>query len=158
MRLIEKRADAVGQHGRAWLLRAPTDDVPELGAWFLYAPGWTPISDWYLASLIHLRPVDGLPEPKLMAPGVTHELVVATLRQDVADLDFGGGERYPMSVPVLYPVNAVAQGRFGSDADASTRVASLVDRVLAGSLCPEEEGRKEWRTLFSEEGFNGRAN
>jgi hypothetical protein len=140
-----------GQKGRGWnlngaSLRGKNGPNALVDLWLLESPDSHPIWHSYLLSLVHLRPIEDLPEPIIYLPGATHELVLYALdanfpRQD--SLTSGGWHR-------LEPANFCAQFIASSDIEAIKRIASAARSVCAGTLSPDTDFRKQWIALFGD--------
>ncbi len=134
---------------RAWRAEVPKDDRPHAGvaSWLLHCPGAHPFwSNWWIL-LVHLRPVEGVPAPKITTPGAGWELLCFAQQPDVepnAD-DQTGTFRY------LTPQDWVVQ--FGDVKDDATAIEvgeAVVRAIMSGTLSPDSDYRTFWKTTIPE--------
>jgi len=120
-----------------------------LAAWLIDAPGQSPAWRHYLVSIIHLRPIAGVPPAYIGMPGATHELLLCALdphhRPNVDD---------PESLAPLLPVNAECQFAVDTDEQA-IRLGELVVKAIVDGVYPAEppfpqQGRGAWQQIVSE--------
>lgn len=114
-----------------------------LGSWLIDAPGQSPAWRHYLLSVVHLRPVDGVPAT-IVVPHATHEIVVTALDPDRAP-SVGDTDSWLM----LVPVNVAEQVELPDDAAAVRLLRACAQAVVDGVLPAEPPlaGAVEpWRT------------
>ena len=120
--------------------------VATLGMWFLSCPGQSPAWDKYLLSIIHLRPIDGVPDADISVPNATHEVLLIALNPDrnPTALDMSSWQH-------LTPANLVEQIELPNDEDAKDLLKKCATAVVNGMLWAEPplSGQKEpWRTVL----------
>ena len=163
MKLPESEPNCAGPHGEAWIydleaLNTKYNAKPHatLVSWCIHAPWAHPFWSCYAFHLIHLRPVEGLPDPKIYLPGATHEVFLFALSPD-HDIDLGD---YPKP---LQPVNFSGQfivpgdsadrmsdGTLVIDLRACSKVADCVRDIVNGELSPDTDFRQQWVERFSD--------
>lgn len=140
-------ADLVGKHGQAWSNRIiPSAAWPAtLGQWLVHAPGRHAFWEYWVASLIHLRPIPGDSRTvvkKYLA--AEHELMVFALEPD-KPMDPDGAEwHYMEPADLLYQFDGL------EDARAVQLVEGYVKAIVEGGQSPDSDARRWWeRTLGS---------
>lgn len=143
----EQRApDLQGVSGRAWVSLPRTNlAAPDmtLANWLLHCPASHPLWPWYMVSLIHLRPVDGVKEAQIRIPGAQHELVIIAIDPGLdpdPDPDSTTGYHY------LRPINLAEQFVVPDDAAAIKLAGVVVQSFVHGGLSPDTD----WRSLTEE--------
>lgn len=147
--------DLDGPRGQAWLVRddetramyAKTNrKVPPTSTvvwWLIHAPGYHPWWNNYQLSLIHLRPVDGLPPAKINLPGATHEVMLFAMSPD------SQFSLESFMIP-LSPANFFGQFIAHDDESAAEKIKETVNEILIGSLSPDTDYVREWVKRFSD--------
>lgn len=112
-----------------------TDIAPAcLGAVLIHRPDAHPAWSDYVVSIVHLRPIAGLPADYLAYPDSTHEILVLALDPDhVAD----PADR--KTIRPLNPANLVHQLRSFSDRAACAVFADFCELLNNGSLSPDTD-------------------
>jgi hypothetical protein len=133
------------QFGAVWDFEFPEDLVPRslawLHSWALSAPWAHPIWKYYYVTLIHLRPVKGLPNAVKHDVQATHEIMVYAL--DPAHPVMQG------VIPLaLTPPNFCGQFEAESDAAAVEYVKLCLYEVCDGALSPDTDFRRDWVQRF----------
>ncbi|WP_127144087.1 hypothetical protein [Pelagibacterium montanilacus] len=123
------------------LCRQEAGDKPFARCWWLHAPWAHPLWHSYLVSLADLTTPTARP-PKLMAPEVTHELLVCALNPSVPK------ETWPPQL--LQPINHGYQFRAEDDRAAEARIVSVMEAISAKRLNPDTDARSSWDTLFED--------
>jgi hypothetical protein len=126
-------------------LRRP-DWQATLGVWFLHCPGQSPAWSHFGLSLIHLRPIEGVPDAVIRLPHATHEVILAAY--DPA--------ANPMATDLrtwrrLFPINLMEQIQMPSDESARYLLDGCALEVVKGNLWAEAplSGQVEpWRTVL----------
>jgi hypothetical protein len=142
-------------HGRAWRIErerylervhpGKVDATVEM--WVIEAPWAHPVWHSYWAILMHLRPLEGVGDPKLYRPDATHELIIFALdpsKPRAATVDGRDGAYR------LEPANFAAQLVEPSDEAARTRVEGAIDLIIAGELNPDTDAMRQWTALFGD--------
>lgn len=123
-----------------------------LGGWVLECHGDIAMCAWHFwtLSLVHLRPVEGLPPANFQYPGAQHELVCIAMDPDEGNpLDkVERGE----TVKHLVPIDFVLQFHGLDDATALRAAEKCVELVVAGILSPDRDYRRRWVQLLEEQG------
>lgn len=140
-------------HGNAWRINreaymqnfgAPHADAA-IETWIVEAPWAHPVWHSYWVILMHLRPMPGMPAPKLYREDATHELIIFALdpAKPRAPTVEGRDGAYR-----LEPANFAAQLLETSDEAARTRVEGAIDLIIAGELNPDTDAMRQWVALF----------
>lgn len=135
--------------GRAWHLDMATWNADQGGvgaaicAWIIEAPWAHPFWHSYLLSAVHLRPTKEFGEAKVRLPGATHEVVLLALNPEKPI----STKSFPY---YLSPSNFMGQWIAGSDEAACRKIEETVDEILAGTLSPDTDFRREWIKRFSD--------
>jgi hypothetical protein len=108
-----------------------------LRAVLLHRPDAHPIWHTYLVYIVHLRPLDGLPEPVLAFPDATHEIAIYAL-----DPSCEPDPANPKTLRHLLPVNLSHQLRRRSDVGALAVFAEFVQALSSGALSPDTDCRR----------------
>jgi hypothetical protein len=137
-----------GPRARAWLLDFSHQTTPHSGVsgWLVEAPWAHPLWHSYRISLIHLRPVPGLPAAHITLHGATHEMMVFALDPDAPrEGILTGGP-----CPILRPTNFAAQMIEDSDDAGAQRVERAVQMICQGKLSPDTDYIRQWVSLFGD--------
>lgn len=118
-----------------------------IAGWIVEAPAAHPFWHSYWVTLVHLRPVAGMPDAILYDPRATHELLIFALDPGVARLPAIKGDTPPSR---LEPVNFGAQLVDQQDEGAAAIVESAVSLIVTGELNPDTDARRQWRALFGD--------
>lgn len=113
-----------------------------LAAWLLHRPDAHPFWANYLVSIVHLRPIEGMPPAKKTSPEMTHELLVLAL--DPNHVPNPDDEK---TCRPLQPANLVHQLALPDDATALQLVEQFTRALVDGSLNPDTDHRscqKRW--------------
>jgi hypothetical protein len=138
-------------HGAAWEL----DDTTETGtarvaSWVVFCPWAHPFWSYYLIAAVHLRKQNGVPDGKVLLPGATHEVFVMALDpQKVPDVLLPA--RSALS-PMNFAGQWIAAARLNpvdQDKAAARDIRKCVDDILAGTLSPDTDFRRQWVERFS---------
>jgi len=123
---------------KAWML-ATDGSKTCLGWWLLHVPGAHPFWSWWSATLVHLRPVEGLRSPSKQYPAAEYELVSAALDPR--------GEPFDPAEPkltFLHPFDLVFQFHGVSDRDACRVLHGYVRSIVQGGWSPDSDWRSRW--------------
>ncbi len=127
----------------AWDL-AVRDHATCVAAWLLHALRAHAFWHWRYMSIVHLRPVKGLPPPRLHFPEATHELQVLSIDP----------ERCPSPDPAIVVVDGapylmppdIIQQVGGLNDEQAIRLAKLCAiACTTGDLIPDEDYRPIWK-------------
>ena len=123
--------EIVGHLGYADKITDPRyDNHPTgLAGYLLCAPAVHPLWSFYMAQLIHLRDVEGMPPAHRQNEDMTHEIIVFALNRDsppkLDDID---------TMKWLSPPNHVVQFSCDSDEKASDILKQVVQQLIAGVI------------------------
>lgn len=149
--------DVLGEFSKAWKVdarkrmdfaaKAGLDTSHDAGValWLVEAPWAHPFWHSYMLTLIHLRPLPGVPEARIMLPGATHEMwlhALDTSTKRTAVIAQGHPPR------PLQPMNFGAQIIAETDEAAAARIEDAVRRICAGTLSPDTDFIRQWIALF----------
>lgn len=140
-----KRPDQEGKAGRAWLI--PESKDPEhaasLASWLVNVPEAHPYWEWWLLSVVHLRSVPGVAEPKLLYPGAQYELAIITL-----DPEDGPSPDKPEGFLYFHPPDVTEQFSGVADAEATLIGGLSTQALVEGRIFPNAE--EDWKKLLTE--------
>jgi hypothetical protein len=149
--------DRCDDYGKAWkvdLEGAAARGVPlggTLAQWIIEAAWAHPFWHSYVLTMIHLRSVDGLPDPHIYVPGAQYEFWLFALQPEhdrAAMVRDASGMQYRLT-----PGNFAAQFWEANDEAAIKRIEETVDLVLAAKLNPDTDGRRGWISLYGDAGI-----
>jgi hypothetical protein len=106
----------------------------------------------YLLSVYDLTARDG-DEPVRHLPEATHEIVVFALSPEV-EIDFTQSLLGQPALRPVTPMNRCYQVVAGGDADALELVQACADRILAGTLNPDQEAEAGWVAILPPGAFD----
>lgn len=130
-----------GRAGKAWRMPLDMDDKAHstLKQWAVFCPKAHPFWSWFVVSVVHLRPVPGLPYPKLFDARSQWEIgVLACNLKTEREFDM----LRPETWKVMLPPNSMMQfhGPLG-DEDAMAVVDGLVEAFVRGQVSPDSDAR-----------------
>jgi hypothetical protein len=151
-------------HGAAWLLDElliskkagrKAESCAGVGSWLVFCPWAHPFWSYYVIAAVHLRAQEGCKPPAFFLPGATHEVFVVALDPTkVPDLE----------CPVrsyMKPINfagqwiaAARRNPVDQDKAAAEKIRGCVDEILAGTLSPDTDFRRQWIERFSGSNLN----
>lgn len=112
-------------------------------SWLLHCPGAHLAWSYWLVSVVHLRPVEGMPDAKKHYPESEHELLSVALAPDyVPDPDAPADFRH------MTPVDFAHQFHGVTDEQARDMLDRFVDLVVAGRLSPDTDYARAWKDLL----------
>lgn len=97
----------------------------------------------YMLSLVHLRPIEGMPMPALHQPNSSHELICFALNPDV--------DNQPTSFDsfkVLTPMNLVFQFEGLTDEQAKEAFALYLTALSSKTISPDTDFRNAQRAML----------
>lgn len=102
-----------------------------------------------MATIVHLRPQNGLPPAKKESDDVTHEFMIFGLDPgDPKKFTQYDPDNLPFPLPFLKPIDVVVQFACESDAKAADICDSAVRAILSGIASPDQDFRSFWeRTI-----------
>ncbi len=147
-----RRPDFVGAGSWcAWRVKLPAigqrerpDHDATVGMWLLFCPGahlaW---SYWWL-TLIHLRPIDGVPPAKITTSGAGWELMCCAQSPDDAPNPDDAA-----SLRMLHPLDWIVQFGDVPDDTRAREVAELVVKsIMRGDCSPDQDFRSFWKRII----------
>lgn len=100
-----------------------------IAGYLLCAPSVHPLWSYYVAQLVHLRDVEGIPPAQKQREDVTHEIVVLALNRESPpkkdDID---------TMKWLLPPNHVVQFSCDTDEKAAKILGEVVQQFIAGVI------------------------
>ena len=142
-----RKPDKHGIHGRAWRLTPKGPWGASVDTWLLHAPGSHPFWPWHAIYVVHLRPAEGVPPPKLSRPDASHEIGVLAIdpercpKPDPEEIE-RDGTKYLMPPDVVQQVT-------GLDDDQARQLAErLAECVAVGRLVPDSDHRSSWEAAI----------
>jgi hypothetical protein len=144
-----------GPAGSAWRVRLqPIGEraVPDWNAtldfFIVRAEGAHPFWDHWFVSVVHLRPIDGVPPAHISKPGMTHELIIAALNPELPlpslDADHAGWK-----ANWLTPVDVIEQFAAKDDAVAQQILELAVQAIVGGFASPDQYWRPWWANAIA---------
>lgn len=141
-------------NGRAWRLsmlpigqRPSPDQDGTVAGWIVHCPKSHPFWDHYILSVIHLRPIPNVPEPKRVREGTTHEISFVALNPEhplptslLVDSTF--------QIRFLTPVDLIHQFDVADDVIAAEILDTCVSAMLFDGLMPDQDFRHTWHQLI----------
>lgn len=126
--------------GKIGTLHAITDpnyrQETRLDGWLLHIPEATPFWYLYICAVVHLRPHEGSPAPKLQFPEATHEILVLALDPHTSIIN-----REDMrNVVVLTPENYALQFTARDDEHAMQVCQAFAQALVEGQVWVEPTG------------------
>ena len=116
-----------------------------LGCWIIYAPWVNSSSNYYAASLAHLRPLDGNPA-SMQFNAATHELII---RRGDPRQEPKGLNAYEFAY--LMPYQIVQQFTQRNDVRALELVESALSHVVAEQVSLTSKNRPLWHHLLRDD-------
>lgn len=149
----EQEPHMVGCRGRrAWRVWRPDPPMQNpaqislVAQWLIRQPAVHPCWDYWSISLVHLRPVDGRPDPYLRFDGATHEIAIVALdprvRPDARDFS---------TLHPLFPPDLVHQVALPDDGYAARLAEQLLYFVLRGAATLDSDYRSGLEQLIDRE-------
>lgn len=115
-----------------------------VSGWLIKAPWAHQLWHSYILFLLHLRPLEGFPWPKIYVKGATHEIVLfATDPEAKIQLD------KPASAYLLHPPNFAAQFISDGDETAALKIQEVVVKIVEGRLSPDTDHTQSWIAIFN---------
>lgn len=143
--------DFTGEAGRAWDLSGLVHDdigveqTASLGGWLIEVPLATPLFNYHIAGLVHLRGISGFPTPIKGRPGATHEFAMYSLAPDNQTID-------PTNSSTLRNFagqDMVEWLKLSTDERALMVVKFAIQKCVDGELIPAYDFRRGWTEFFS---------
>jgi hypothetical protein len=146
-----------GRYGRAWQVRLPPvgqRGAPQfdgtLDAYLLHRPGAHAFWDHWLVSVVHLRPIDGVPPAVLQAPTSTHELLIAALDPQTALPTLDVTDLTTWRPHLLRPFDVMEQFSAANDAIAADVFDVAIRTIVEHGASPDQDWRGWWRSMIAE--------
>jgi hypothetical protein len=144
---IERREpDAKGIAGRAWNLSGTSAKTPaqtaSIAGWLVNVRGAHPMWEWWMVSVVHLRPIEGAPPAQKKYPTAEYEFMIFSINPekcpepDPAKADDG--------YPHLVPIDVVEQFHGVSDKQAARICEDAVRAIVRGLISPDQDYRSAW--------------
>lgn len=136
----------VGSHAKAWrvpIYREKESEGSSVDRWVIYQPGVNAFWSFYMVEVIHLRPIEGLGDARILLPGASHEVMVFALdpERDIYDC-------WKNNLPILVPPNYTGQFFAESDEYAKERVERAVIDITNGLLTADSDSIQGWIDRF----------
>lgn len=146
MREPDKRGGFVerltGKQWAAW--RVPQDSSPaSIGCWLLYCPGVHAMWSYWVLGLVHLRPVEGVPDALKHYPDAEYELHSVALAPD-----YKPDPDRPAEFQRLTPIDFAHQFHGVTDEQARDMLERFVDLVMVGRIAPDTDYARRWRAFI----------
>jgi hypothetical protein len=148
-----RKPDLSGVNCEAWKLSlVPHADRKEphatISHWLLRGP-WHMWWEYFVITLVHLRPTEGMGPPFLESPGMTHEIFIMALdpgtKDEKREYD---PDNMPYPIPWLRPMDCVVQFACTSDARAVDTCEAVVRTIIAGNASPDSDWASYWERVI----------
>jgi hypothetical protein len=153
-----ERPTLAGVRGNAWRAtlrpvgqRLKPDHDASVARWIVQAPGCHPFWDHWALTVIHLRPIEGVPAPVIRTPGATHEVLFLSLNPEepLPPLDTTTwGPHYRL--PFMSPPDLATQIAVANDAVADHMLELAIATIVSGGASPDQDFRAWWEKSFAE--------
>lgn len=144
-----------GQGGRAWRVemrppgqRGKSDWDGTVGLFIVNAPGMHPCWEYWVVSLIHLRPIAGVKPAHIDLPGATHEFMIVALDPEQPLPGLVVDEQWQPKW--LRPIDVIEQFTAANDAVADRILELAVQAIVAGVASPDQGYRAWWKAAIAE--------
>jgi hypothetical protein len=134
---MDRKADQVGAAASGWKMRSEHETA--LTTWVVNHPTAHALWSQWIVSLVHLRPIEGTPDPKKHYPEAEFELLVVAQDPDHYITNPDDFDLYPLT-----PIDVVKQFHGVNDDVATHIVEKLIEAVLDGGLSPDQDHRALW--------------
>lgn len=139
--------DFKGQRFSAWKVKqaAPErpDETASLVIWLFHCPGVHAVWSYWMAQLIHLRPIEGVKPADKRYPEAEYELLVLALHPD-SKPDPDDARTFAW----LTPPDSCVQFHGVTD-DVAVEIVGLMARgVSDGFLCPDSDFARHWESTL----------
>jgi hypothetical protein len=144
---IEMRLpDMTGVNGRrAWRSRVPNAGSARLATWIMDVPFAHPAWRYWIATVVTLKPIEGVAEAFKQYPEAEYQVLVAALYtggSDIVDIDRG---RWSL----LEPVDFLYQFHGVTNQDAEAMLYDYTRAVVErGVMSPDADYRRSWGEWF----------
>lgn len=145
-----------GAAGKAWRITDWTPQTPDqtatVGGFLVFAPHAHPFWAYWVASVVHLRPIEGVKPAFRRHDDHSHEFMVLALNPDHAPPDPKGWGPFHY----LKPIDVVEQFQVPSDEAASTLLDLAMQAIVHGHLSPDQDFRTAWKQAIAETAAHAR--
>lgn len=149
---VSQPPDIVGAFGRAWRIplappgeRGRPDADGTVDGWLMFVPGAHLLWTYWIATVVHLRPILGVKPAHITEPGATHEMIIAALNPEQPLPDLAAVGRGEASFAFLTPLDVVQQFTVADDAQGATLCELAVRSCIDGYASPDQDWRSWWR-------------
>lgn len=140
---IEKQPVPECPDGNVWEVDGVEGHPTCLRIVILRRPDAHPMWHDYMLSLVHLRPVEGMPAPSLQRENSSHELICYALNPDANNQPTNFD-----SFKVLTPMNLVFQFEGLTDDQAKEAFALYLTALSTGTMSPDTDYRNAQRAML----------
>lgn len=140
---IEKKPAEEFGNGNVWDVDGVEGHPTCLRIVILRFPEAHPMWHDYMLSLVHLRPVEGMPAPSLQNQNSSHELICYALNPDANNQPTNFD-----SFKVLTPMNLVFQFEGLTDDQAKEAFALYLTALSTGTMSPDTDYRNAQRATL----------
>lgn len=136
-----------GPDVKAWKLRraSPALVGAMVSAWIVEGPFNVAWDRWTVCA-VHLRPQEGVPEPKVVRADATHEVIIVSLdpsgERDIEKIEAGSTLKHLGHADLAHQVVGL------TDKQAAELVDLSVQAIVRGEISPDRDYRNRWRSLL----------
>lgn len=141
-----RKHDLHGVAGQAWRIRLDLANKAQsatLGAWLVngdFHPAW----HYWEVAVIHLRPIEGVPDASKQYSEAEHEFAIISLNPD-----FEPDPDDPETLHYLRPIDLVYQCHGLTDQQAIRILDDMmIGSILVGRLSPDSDYRSAWEEFL----------
>jgi hypothetical protein len=139
--------DIEGRAARAWKVVMPSDGPPEwsgtIAAYLVHMPGAHAFWSWWLVSVVHLRPIEGVKPANKSYEEAEYEFLTAPIHPDhPPDPDDPGAGFETIAVDVAVQFN-------GTDDEQAAELCMMsVTLMTRGRASPDSDYRRWWTSAI----------
>jgi len=142
-----------GRFGRAWRVNLPPpgqrgkkDLDATVDAFLLNAYQAHPLWDYWLVSMVALRPIEGVKKAFIRKEGATHELMIASLNPEEALPSLTWNEHW--NAAWMTPLDVTEQFHVENDAQAAEILEMAIRAMCEGRISPDQDYRPMWKLFI----------
>jgi hypothetical protein len=153
-----------GPAGQGWHIELPDPEKRDkadwqagIGMWVMEIPRSHPLWWNYVATMIHLRDIDGVKPAVKDTPESEYEISIYSLNPEIALPSLAAMEKEKLADgdkswygATLHPPDIVVQfGQVGGDANADEILEACVKACVHGYISPDQDFRVQWAQMLA---------